>query len=182
MGFLIQCKNMTNIILVDEQDNQIGTEEKIKAHQENKLHRAISVFVFNSKNELLLQQRAKAKYHCGGLWSNTCCTHPSPGETVLEAATRRLGEEMGFECPLKEVFSFIYQVDFDNGLSEHEYDHVFIGQFDGQVVPNPEEADSYKWVSLKDLQQDIKNNPQDYTYWFKIALEKLIPYLIKTNQ
>jgi len=161
------------IILVDENDNKIGTEEKIKAHRNGgKLHRAISVLVFNPKEEMLLQRRAKIKYHCPGLWSNTCCSHPRPGEKTIDAAHRRLKEEMGFDCHLKKVFDFIYKVDFDNGLFEWEFDHFFIGEFGGQPNPDPKEVEEYKWVSRKELKRDIKKNPQDYTYWFKLALKK----------
>ena len=165
------------VILVDENDKEIGTEEKIKAHQEGKLHRAFSIFVFNSRNELLLQKRARTKYHSGGLWTNTCCSHPRPGEVLKEAVHRRLKEEMGFDCQLEEVFSFIYQTKFGNDLFEHEYDHVFLGRFDGQPVLNPQEAEDWQWIGLEELERDIKENPEKYTYWFKIALPKLVSYL-----
>ncbi|MFH1187620.1 MAG: isopentenyl-diphosphate Delta-isomerase [bacterium] len=162
------------IILVDEHDNEIGAEEKLKAHREGKLHRCFSILVFNSKNELLIQQRAKTKYHTPGLWTNTCCSHPRKGKNLKEEAQKRLKEEMGFNCELKEIFSFIYKAKFDNGLTEHEYDHVFIGKFDSEPNPNPEEADDYKWVSLDDLKKDITKNPKKYTPWFGIILKKLL--------
>src|SRR4030042_2763439 len=127
---------MEKIILVDENDREIGTEEKLKTHEQGKLHRAFSIFVFNSKGELLLQRRAKGKYHSGGLWTNTCCSHPREGEKLEEAVHRRLKQEMGLDCPLKEAFSFIYKVRFENGLFEHELDHVFIGRVDGKPVPD----------------------------------------------
>ena len=162
----------TEIILVDKNDQEIGTGEKMKVHQDGKLHRAFSIFVFNSKNEMLLQKRAEAKYHCGGLWTNTCCSHPRKGELLEEEIHKRLQEEMGFDCELKEIGDFIYKAKFDNGLTEHEYDHVFIGKFDGKPNINPEEADDYQWISLKELKKEIKKNPADFTVWFKIALEK----------
>ena len=162
----------TEIILVDKNDNEIGADEKMKVHQDGKLHRAFSIFVFNSKNEMLLQKRAEAKYHCGGLWTNTCCSHPRKGELLKEEIHKRLQEEMGFDCELKEIGDFIYKAKFDNGLTEHEYDHVFAGKFDSEPNINPEEADDYQWISLKELKKEIKKNPADFTVWFKIALEK----------
>ena len=172
---------MEQVILVDENDNQIGTEEKLKAHQNGgKLHRAISVLVFNSKGELLLQRRALSKYHCGGLWANTCCTHPRPGEKAIDAAHRRLKEEMGFDAELKEVFPLLYKAEFNNGLTEWEYDHVFVGHYNGEVKPNTEEVDSYRWISMKELKEDIEKNPAKYAEWFKIIfrrfLEMKIPF------
>ena len=161
------------IILVDKNDREIGTGEKMKVHQDGKLHRAFSIFIFNSKNEMLLQKRSKAKYHCGGLWTNTCCSHPRKGELLEEATHRILREEMGFDCELKEVGDFIYKAKFNNGLTEHEYDHVFTGKFDGAPNLNPEEADDYKWIDLEKLKNEIKKNSNDFTVWFKIALEKV---------
>lgn len=161
------------LILVDENDREIGNCEKMETHEKTLLHRAFSILVFNSKGELMLQQRARSKYHCGGLWSNTCCGHPRPGESIEAAAKRRLKEEMGFECPLEEVKTFIYKVKFDNGLTEHEFLHVFRGLFDGVPVPNPDEADSWKWIGMDELKKDIKENPDMYSYWFKLILEKL---------
>ncbi len=162
------------VILVDKNDKEIGVEEKIRAHQEGKLHRAFSIFVFNSKRELLLQKRAKAKYHSGGLWTNTCCSHPTPKESMKEAIHRRLKEEMGFNCDLKKVSSFVYKVNLDNDLSEHELDHVFIGTFDGKPVPNPEEVEGWRWANTEELEKDIRENPNKYTFWFKTALDKAI--------
>ncbi len=161
------------VILVDKNNKKIGIEEKIKAHKEGKLHRAFSIFVFNSKGELLLQQRAKTKYHSGGLWSNTVCSHPKPNETYKQAIHRRLKEEMGFDCELKKEFCFIYKAKLDNDLIEYEYDCVFVGIFDKDPIPNPEEVMDYKWVSLIDLYKDIEKHPEKYTEWFKIALKKL---------
>jgi len=168
------------VILVDENDNEIGTGEKMQVHREGKLHRSFSVFVLNSKGELLLQQRAKTKYHSGGLWSNTCCSHPRPGEATADAARRRLREEMGFDADVQEAFTFVYQVQLDNELSEHEYDHVFIGKFDDQPKPNPEEVDNWRYVGLKELQQDIKEHPENYTFWLKACFEKVLEYLGKS--
>ena len=161
------------IILVDKNDQEIGSGEKMKVYQDGKLHRCFSIFVFNSKNEMLLQERAKTKYHCGGLWTNTCCSHPRRGELLEEATHRRLQEEMGFDCELKEIGSFIYKAKFNNGLTEHEYDHVFTGEFDGEPKLNLEEADDYKWIGLEELKKEIKKNPESFTVWFKIAMERV---------
>jgi isopentenyl-diphosphate delta-isomerase len=160
-----------HVILVDENNNELGVEEKIKAHKEGRLHRAFSIFVFNSKGELLIQQRAKTKYHSEMLWSNTVCSHPRPGETYDQAVHRRLMEEMGFDCGLKKLFCFIYNTGFHNGLIENEYDCVFIGKFDGEPKPNPEEIMDCKWVALEELKEDISKNPDRYSVWLKIALE-----------
>ena len=160
------------LILVDKNDNQIGTEEKIKTHEEGKLHRAFSVFIFNPKGEMLLQKRAKIKYHSGGLWTNACCSHPRVGEILEEAAHRRLREEMGFDCELKKESSFIYNAKLDRGLTEHEFDYVFTGKFGGEVKPNPEEADGFKWIRMEELKKNIEARPENYTEWFKIAFKK----------
>ena len=166
-----------NIILVDKKDNEIGVGEKIKIHKEGLLHRAFSVFIFNSDSELLLQKRANIKYHSGGLWSNTCCGHPQSGEVLEVAAHRRLNEEMGFDCKFREIFSFIYQVKFDNKLFEHEYDHVFIGKFDGYPLPNQDEVSEWKWMDIKRLERKVQENSDNYTYWLKIIINKISPYL-----
>lgn len=160
------------LILVDKNDRQIGTEEKMKIHEQGKLHRAFSIFIFNSKGEMLLQKRAKIKYHSGGLWTNTCCSHPRDGEILEDAVHRRLQEEMGFDCELKKESSFIYKVKLDHGLTEHEFDYVFTGKFDGEVKPNPEEADGFKWITIEELKKDLKSHPENYTEWFKIAFGK----------
>lgn len=161
------------VVLVDKKNRKIGVEEKIKAHQEGRLHRAFSIFIFNSKGELLIQQRAVAKYHSGGLWSNTVCSHPRPNETYQQAVHRRLNEEMGFNCKLKKIFCFIYKNDFQNGLSENEYDCVFIGKFNGKPKPNTQEIMDYKWISVKELRQEIIKNENKYSIWLKLALEKI---------
>ncbi len=160
------------VILVDEQDNPIGLMEKIEAHEKALLHRAFSVFVFNNKGELMLQQRAKEKYHSPLLWTNTCCSHQRDGETNLEAGIRRLQEEMGFVCDLEEVFSFIYKAPFDNGLTEHELDHVLVGKFNDIPLINKEEVEAYKWMPLEDVKSDIEKKPEIYTEWFKIIFKE----------
>lgn len=165
---------MNKVILVDKNDNQIGTEEKIKAHKEGKLHRAFSVFIFNSKGELLLQKRNKKKYHSGGLWTNTCCSHPRPKEITREAAIRRLKEEMGINCDLKEIHKFVYKKEFNNGFTEYEYDHVFVGKSDVNPEINKKEVEDFKWVSTNFLKEDIKNNPEKYTFWFKVSLNDIL--------
>ncbi|MBI2664488.1 isopentenyl-diphosphate Delta-isomerase [Candidatus Woesearchaeota archaeon] len=164
---------MERVVLVDENDNEIGTAEKLQAHKDGRLHRAFSIFIFDSRGSLMLQQRAKSKYHSGGLWANTCCSHPRKGEAVEQAAHRRLQEEMGFDTDLKEIASFTYEVKFDNGLWEHEFDHVLLGRYGGSPTVNPDEVDDWKWISLEDLKQDVKDNPGIYAYWLKVALEKV---------
>ena len=161
------------VVLVDEKNRKFGVSEKVKAHKDGKLHRAFSIFVFNSKGELLIQQRAKTKYHSGGLWSNTVCSHPQPGETYQQAVHRRLKEEMGFDCRLEKSFCFIYKSDFQNGLIENEYDCVFLGKFDGEIKPNAQEIMDSKWIPIEELRQDINKNPDKYSVWLKIALEKI---------
>jgi isopentenyl-diphosphate delta-isomerase len=159
------------VILVDEQDNDIGVMEKMQAHREGKLHRAFSVFIFNDRNELLLQQRALDKYHSAGLWTNTCCSHPRPHETIKDAANRRLFEEMGISCELSIKTSFIYKTAFENGLMEHELDYVLKGTFNFEPSINPSEVAGYQWKSMDDIKQDVALHPEAYTSWFKIALE-----------
>ena len=160
------------VILVDTNDNQIGLMAKMEAHEKAVLHRAFSVFTFNDKGQLLLQQRAADKYHSPLLWTNTCCSHQRNGETNLEAGKRRLQEEMGFTCNLKEVFSFIYKAPFDNGLTEHELDHVMIGYYNNNPVINKEEVESFKWMTLEEVKSDIDLQPEIYTEWFKIIFKE----------
>lgn len=167
------------VILVNQDDEQIGLMGKMEAHEKAMLHRAFSVFVLNSKNEIMLQQRAKHKYHSPLLWTNTCCSHQRAGETNIEAGKRRLREEMGFETPLKELFHFIYKAPFDNGLTEHELDHVMIGYFDQNPVINPDEVESWKWMSIEAVAQDITENPNNYTVWFKIIFDRFYHFLEK---
>ena len=166
------------VILVDRNDKQIGLMPKMEAHEKALLHRAFSVFVFNDKNELLLQQRAKEKYHSPELWTNTCCSHQRDGENNIEAGKRRLKEEMGFDCELEEVFSFIYKAPFDNGLTEHELDHVMIGYYSKDPEINPEEVAGYNWMKLEDVKIDMEKHPEKYTEWFKIIFKESYDKLV----
>jgi isopentenyl-diphosphate delta-isomerase len=163
--------NQELVILVDENDNKIGLMEKIEAHEKALLHRAFSVFIFNAAGELMLQQRALHKYHSPGLWTNTCCSHQRDGESNIEAGKRRLKEEMGFVVDLKETTSFIYKAPFDNGLTEHELDHILVGYYDQEPELNPEEAAGWKWMAMPDIKKDIADHPENYTAWFKIIFE-----------
>ena len=165
------------VILVNENDEQIGLMEKIEAHEKALLHRTFSVFVYNDKNEVMIQQRALSKYHSPGLWTNTCCSHQKEGETNVEAGKRRLMEEMGFQTDLKEVTSFIYKAPFDNGLSEHEYDYILVGHYNEEPKINPDEVASWKWMSLEDIKKDMSNNPEKYTAWFKIIFDKYYNFI-----
>ena len=167
------------VILVDENDNQVGLMPKLEAHQKGLLHRAFSVFIFNSKYELLLQKRASSKYHSGGLWTNTCCSHPREGEEILDAAKRRLIEEMGIDTSLRKVHDFIYKAELDNDLTEHEFDHVLYGIYNEDPIINKDEADDFKWIDMDSLNEDIKTNGDNYTIWFKIAFEYFYNYLKK---
>lgn len=157
------------VILVDTDDREVGTALKLPAHEAGTLHRAFSIFVFDSKGRVMLQRRAVGKYHSGGLWTNTCCSHPHPGETTDAAAHRRLWEEMGFDCPLKHAFHFIYRAELDHALTEHEFDHVYFGCFDGEPVLNRDEACDWRWLSPDALDSEIAANPSAFTVWFKIA-------------
>lgn len=165
------------VILVNENDEKIGLMPKMEAHEKAVLHRAFSVFVFNAKNELMLQQRAAHKYHSPLLWTNTCCSHQRDGESNLEAGKRRLFEEMGFVTELEEVTSFIYKAPFDNGLTEHELDHIMIGHYEDEPKINPDEVEAWKWMPLEDVKQDVKNHPELYTEWFKIIFEEFYSFL-----
>ena len=164
---------MEQVILVNEQDEQLGVMEKLEAHEKALLHRAFSIFIFNKKGEMLLQQRALNKYHSGGFWTNTCCSHPRPGEETAKAATRRLKEEMGFETPLAEIFSFSYKAEFANGLTEHEYDYVYAGTYNGPVLPNTSEVNDYCYKSMADIEASLQTHPGKYTPWFHIAFPKV---------
>lgn len=168
---------LNQVILVDEKDQEIGQMEKLEAHEKGLLHRAFSIFIFNSLGEILLQKRAKEKYHSGGLWSNTCCSHPRPGESNQAAATRRLREEMGMYTELLPTFSFIYKSELDKGLTEHEFDHVFIGFTDDIPHLNPDEADDYCYISPSLLRIGIKNHPEEYSEWLKICFGELEKYM-----
>ncbi len=167
------------VILVNEKDEQIGLMPKMEAHEKAVLHRAFSVFVFNNKNELMLQQRAAPKYHSPLLWTNTCCSHQRNGETNIEAGKRRLQEEMGFVCEIEEVTSFIYKAPFDNGLTEHELDHILIGYYNENPVINTDEVESFKWMLLEDVKKDIEENPSIYTEWFKIIFKNYYSFINK---
>ena len=167
------------VILVDKNDNQVGLMPKLEAHEKGVLHRAFSIFIFNSKYKLLLQKRASSKYHSGGLWTNTCCSHPREGEDILDAANRRLDEEMGITTSLRKVYDFIYKAELDNQLTEHEFDHVFYGVFDNDPTLNKDEAEDFKWVDMETLNNDIIKNEDNYTVWFKIAFEYFYNYLKK---
>ncbi len=164
--------NKDLLILVDENDNETGTMPKLEAHQKGLLHRAFSILVSNSKNELLIHKRAEGKYHSEGLWTNTCCSHPMPGESIMQAAHRRLQEEMGFDCPLENRFHFIYKTELENGLTEHELDHVFTGQFDENPAPDPAEVSEFRWISPENLQMEMSRAPEKFTYWFRLIMEK----------
>lgn len=169
------------VILVDTADRELGTMEKMEAHEKAILHRAFSVFIFNDRGELMLQQRAAHKYHSPLLWTNTCCSHQRQGESNIEAGKRRLREEMGFEVDLNEKFHFVYKAEFDNGLTEHELDHVMVGYYNGEPTINPEEVASWKWINMEVLQQDMQDHPQDYTAWFKIIFDRFVEFLIKQS-
>ena len=166
-----------DVILVDEHDNPIGTMGKMEVHEKALLHRAFSIFIFNDKEEMLLQKRAAGKYHSPGLWTNTCCSHPGPGEDTLPAAQKRLEDEMGFTTPLSKAFSFVYKAFFENGLTEYEYDHVFTGTYNGLIQPNSHEVSDYCYQPLDEIKENIKTHPDHFTEWFKIALPKLEEYL-----
>ncbi len=162
------------VVLVDEDDRVVGTEGKMAAHIAGKLHRAVSVFVFNTDGQLLLQRRAASKYHSAGLWSNTCCGHPRPGEEPERAAHRRLQDEMGFDCPLRSGFGFIYKRRLDGDLVEHEYDRVFVGHHDAAPSPAPDEVADWRWAGVDEVLTDLEATPQRYTAWFGLALEKVL--------
>ncbi|GAL68156.1 isopentenyl-diphosphate Delta-isomerase [Jejuia pallidilutea] len=165
------------VILVNEQDEQIGVMPKMEAHEKALLHRAFSVFIFNDNNDLMLQQRALTKYHSPGLWTNTCCSHQREGETNIDAGKRRLMEEMGFVTDLKESISFIYKAPFDNGLTEHEYDHVLLGKYNATPNINKEEVEDWKWMPLEDVRADITARPELYTAWFKVIFDKFYEHI-----
>lgn len=162
------------MILVSETDETLGEKEKFLAHAEGSLHRAFSIFVFSSDQKLLLQKRARTKYHSKGLWSNTCCGHPRPGEATEHAARRRLQEEMGIDCPLTEIFSFIYRCELDDNLIEWEFDHVFMGTFDGEPILNTDEGEAWVWMDLESLTTNVVTNPDDYSFWLKASLAEVI--------
>jgi len=163
---------MEEVILVNTFDEQIGKLEKMAAHEQGLLHRAFSVLIFNDAGELLIHQRAHDKYHCAGLWTNTCCSHQREGESNEQAAFRRLQEEMGFAVAVQSIGSFVYHITFDNGLTEHELDHVLIGNYNGQPTPNPDEVADWKYISLEELEIQMKNNPEQFTFWFREIMHR----------
>ena len=170
------------VILVNENDEQIGLMPKMEAHEKALLHRAFSVFIFNDENQLMLQQRALDKYHSPGLWTNTCCSHQRNGESNIQAGKRRLQEEMGFVVNLQESISFMYKAPFDNGLTEHEYDHVLLGKYNDEPIINTDEVASWKWMPLEDVKVDIALHPELYTEWFKVIFDKFYEHLNITNE
>ena len=172
---------MEQVILVNEKDEQTGIMEKMEAHLTGTLHRAFSVFIFNNNGEMLLQQRAAAKYHNGELWTNACCSHPAPGEATLAAASRRLKEEMGFTTQLEKAFDFTYKASFENGLTEHEFDHVFVGTYRGEIKINKTEVKDYCFKTINELESSLKTHPQKFTAWFKIAFPKIKAFISARN-
>jgi isopentenyl-diphosphate delta-isomerase len=162
------------VILVDANDLEIGRAEKMEAHIQGWLHRAFSIFLFNSNNELLLHRRADHKYHSAGLWTNTCCSHPRPGEMIRDAADRRLFEEMGIKTPITKLFHFTYRAELEGGLTEHEFDHVFIGRFDGVPLPNPNEVSNWKYLDIPTIRKELALEPYRYTSWFRICFDEAI--------
>ncbi|MBI5347324.1 MAG: isopentenyl-diphosphate Delta-isomerase [Candidatus Aenigmarchaeota archaeon] len=166
---------MDTLILVDSKDNEVGYEEKEKCHiTPTKLHRAFSVFIFNSKGQMLIQKRSSKKNTWPGFWTNTCCSHPRKGEQLEDAVVRRLKEELGISCALEEIFKFEYKADYDKKWGENEVDHVFVGTYDGPIKPNKAEVEAFRFVDVDQLKKDVKNNPGKYTPWFKTALEKVL--------
>jgi isopentenyl-diphosphate delta-isomerase len=166
------------VIVVDDRDREVGRAEKLLAHHEARLHRAFSVFVFDAGGRMLLQRRARDKYHSGGLWSNTCCGHPRPGESAVAGAERRLQEEMGFSCALTRACTVQYHLEVGGGLTEHEYDHVFVGVFDGSPVPDPGEVHEWRWIDRPSLREALEHRPEEFTPWFGLILERLEPSLV----
>jgi isopentenyl-diphosphate Delta-isomerase len=164
---------MPEVILVDREDKEIGILDKQKAHELGLLHRAFSVFLFNKEGAMLLQKRSAAKYHSAGLWSNACCSHPLPGEDIAEAAGRRLQEELGIRPNIRKIFNFTYKVEFGNGLTEHEYDHVFMGEYSSEIFPDPEEVEALEWKTMKEIQEELDSDPSKFTAWFRIAFPGL---------
>ena len=172
---------MDQVILVNEKDEAIGVMEKTEVHQKALLHRAFSIFIFNHQGDMLLQQRAYGKYHSGGLWTNACCSHPRPGEDTQEAALRRLREELGFDTDLKKVFEFTYQTHFDNGLTEFEFDHVYVGQFDGDLKANQQEVNDYCYMSMANIEEWITREPKAFSSWFAIAWPRIKQWYSQSN-
>lgn len=164
---------MERLILVNERDEEVGSGEKLEVHRAGRLHRAFSVFVFDRAGRLLLQKRAATKYHSGGLWSNTCCGHPRPGEPTASAARRRLREEMNFDCELRPCTSFIYKAEVDNELTEWEYDHVLVGRYDDAPDPDTSEVEDWRWMGVDELRAQVDERPEEFTYWLRVAVDTL---------
>lgn len=173
---------MDEVILVNENDKQVGVMEKMNAHENAILHRAFSVFIFNDRNEMLLQQRALSKYHSGGLWTNACCSHPRPGEETIGAAKRRLNEELGFTTGLQKVFDFVYKAEFENGLTEHEFDHVYVGYYSAMMNPDPKEVMNIAFVPVNHILLSLESEPAKYTAWFHIAFPKVYNWWLNQNK
>jgi isopentenyl-diphosphate Delta-isomerase len=161
------------VILVDERDQRLGEVGKMEAHEKGLLHRAFSIFIFNSRGEMLLQQRALSKYHSGGLWTNSCCSHPIPGEDNQSAALRRLKEEMGFETSIDKIFDFVYKAEFDNGLTEYEFDHVFVGEYEGPIIFNKDEVMDICYKPMDQISDSLQTHPQKYTRWFQLSFARI---------
>ena len=170
------------VILVNEHDEWVGAAEKMKAHKEGLLHRAFSVFIMNSDNEVLLHQRASDKYHSGGLWTNACCSHPRVGESTLAAAHRRLQEEMGFDCDVEQIFTYIYHADVGNGLTEHEYDHIYFGYYDGYVNANKNEVQDHKYISITEVNCWLEKRPENFTQWFRMIWPEFLKYFAERKR
>jgi len=166
-------KEENKVILVNEHDDMVGIMDKMEAHKQGLLHRAFSIFIFNTKGEMLLQQRELNKYHSGGLWTNACCSHPMPGEKTEDAAIRRLNEELGFETPLEKIFDFVYKAGFDNGLTENEFDHVFAGEYEGKINTDPDEVSDYCYKGISEIKNMLQTHPQRFTAWFHLAFPKI---------
>lgn len=181
MKALNTSENTTKVVLVNESDAPVGTMEKMEAHRRGLLHRAFSIFIFNETGDMLLQQRAMEKYHSAGLWTNACCSHPLPGEETSKAASRRLFEELGFRTRLEKIFDFQYKTDFDNGLTEYEFDHVFVGKYSGAIIPNRQEVNSVKYCSIEELSTMLETNPEAFTTWFHIAFPLVKQWMEKEN-
>ena len=165
---------MTNeVVLVNEMDEVVGTMEKLRVHQEGLLHRAFSVFLFNREGKMLLHRRAEDKYHSGGLWTNACCSHPGPGDDILQAAMNRLKEEMGIQCEIKKLFEFTYKAEVGNNLTEYEYDHVFVGVYNDAPQPDPAEVSEWQWMHLESVKEEMQKHPEHFTAWFRIAIPLL---------
>ena len=173
--------NRADVLLVDENDNALGTMEKMEAHRKGLLHRAFSIFIFNAAGDMLIQQRALNKYHSGGLWTNACCSHPFPEEDIASAANRRLQEELGFSTPLQRAFSFVYKAEFDNGLTEHEFDHVFVGVYNGVVYPEKSEVQDYCFMSPEQIEASLASHPARFTPWFHLAFPMVKEWMKKSE-